>query len=1643
MTAPRPASAASVLSRLVAASAAGVLALGVVGAVAPVADAAAVSVLSDSFSRSVVSGWGSAEVGGAWTTRGGSPSQYAVDGSAATMTLRAGDGPNVDANAVSALDQDITATVTADKIAAGGGNYVALVARRHSTNELYAVQLNLGAAKPVLALFRRNASEAQTNLGAPATSTSTFVAGAAWKIRFSVTGTDPTTLSAKAWPASDTEPSQWAVSTTDSTAALQSAGTPGIADYLSTKATNVPIVVSVSDVAVSATVVPAAPSGLAAVAGATSVDLSWDATSGADSYRVFRDGTLIASPSSTSYTDADLTPGTTYAYAVAATSTVGTSPRTAPVTATPPLPVPVAGSALSDSFSRSVVSGWGSAEVGGAWTTRGGSPSQYAVDGSAATMTLRAGDGPNVDANAVSALDQDITATVTADKIAAGGGNYVALVARRHSTNELYAVQLNLGAAKPVLALFRRNASEAQTNLGAPATSTSTFVAGAAWKIRFSVTGTDPTTLSAKAWPASDTEPSQWAVSTTDSTAALQSAGTPGIADYLSTKATNVPIVVSVSDVAVSATVVPAAPSGLAAVAGATSVDLSWDATSGADSYRVFRDGTLIASPSSTSYTDADLTPGTTYAYAVAATSTVGTSPRTAPVTATPPLPVPVAPTHLAAAAGDGRVDLTWSTVAAASSYSVLRDGTEIASVTEAQYADTGVINGTTYSYAVVAASSSGSSEPSGTAAATPLPPKPATPTSLTAAASQTRVALTWGAVPGADGYRVYRDGELVGSPTASSYADTGLTDGTPYEYTVSSVNVAGSSALSDCVSATPMPPIPVPPVGLTATGGDGRVSLAWPAVSGASGYRVVRDGTAVATVASTSYSDTAVSNGRSYGYSLVATNMAGGSAPSTVVNATPMPPVPAVPGGLSAAAGDTAVTVSWSAVSRADDYVVSRNGTVVATVSATSFTDTGLANGTTYSYTVAAHNITGTSGASTAVSARPLPPLPPAPSAPSLSAGDQRVTLSWGTVATATSYVVYRDGIAVAAGLTATSFTDTGLVDGTSYTYTVASTNIAGTSARSAAASATPMPPLPATPSGLAAVAGDAQVSLTWTAVPSATGYRVYRSGVLVASPTTPTHLDTALVDGTTYGYAVAAVNMSGSSALSSTVSATPARAARASAGAGAPALGSTSYPIPSGAVFVSTTGSDSSPGTLSAPVATVTKALALIPSGGTVVLRGGTYHQGNISVSKAATIQSYPGEVVWFDGTTKVSTWAAEGSVWRSDNWMAAFDHSPTYTPGAPDSTTPGWSFVNAAYPMAAYPDMVWIDGVELRPGVERGCRDRREVLRGHHQPPALRRHQPVGAHRRGLRPAEGARGQRLERDLPRVRRTPLCHQRPDDGDGHRQRRARGRGRPRRHRQRDAGTHRCQPALRDRQSRHRDAQRDSSGCPRLRRQPDRGRAARDQQQRRALQRFAGLGRPEDRALAQPGRARLGHDEQLRAGTLVRRVLLQHDDHGQRAHLQQRPRAQRGDQRQRCHRRQHRDRQLRQRHEDQQHRAPDDLEQHDRSQQQGTSGSSRTAAKPEQPLHRRPRPPPVAARRDHAVVSANHISVRNNTFTDATRERHARDRGLTKTADRRADGRHHRRQRLHAATLQHARLAVVWSAGSGNSGNPYVYTTL
>jgi fibronectin type 3 domain-containing protein len=292
------------------------------------------------------------------------------------------------------------------------------------------------------------------------------------------------------------------------------------------------------------------------------------------------------------------------------------------------------------------------------------------------------------------------------------------------------------------------------------------------------------------------------------------------------------------------------------------------------------------------------------------------------------------------------------------------------------------------------AGSASGGSNAGGNGSTPSGAVAPATPVGLTATAGNAQITLTWTASANATTYNVKRGTTTGGpytqisAPTATSFTDTGLTDGATYFYVVSAVNSAGASANSVEVSAKPAAPAQVPavPTGLMAAAANTQVRLTWSANATATSYNVKRTTTTggpytkISSPSATNFTDTGLTNGTTYFYVVSAVNSTGESANSAQASATPGAPTqsPSAPTGLTAAGGNTQISLAWTASSGATSYYIKRSATnggpysQVATASVPSLVDTGLTNGTTYFYVVSALNSIGESPNSAQASAIP-----------------------------------------------------------------------------------------------------------------------------------------------------------------------------------------------------------------------------------------------------------------------------------------------------------------------------------------------------------------------------------------------------------------------------------------------------------------------------------------------------------------------------------------------------------------------------------------------------------------------------------------------------------------------------------------------
>ncbi len=245
-----------------------------------------------------------------------------------------------------------------------------------------------------------------------------------------------------------------------------------------------------------------------------------------------------------------------HTYAAAGTYTIGltvtdnageTATATRSVTVTAPgQPATLA----TDTFSRTVTNGFGTAEVGGPWTTTGTS-SRYSVSGTGRAVFSAPGATNNAYLAGVSSTATDLRMTVSADKAATGSGIFVSPIVRRVVGVGAYQAKIVLRSTGAVgLSLVRVNATGGGEVVISSAVNVPglTVAAGDTLAVRLQAVGTDPTTVQAKVWKSGTPEPSTWQRSATDATAGLQAAGGIGVSMYLSSTATNTPLTLSFDD---------------------------------------------------------------------------------------------------------------------------------------------------------------------------------------------------------------------------------------------------------------------------------------------------------------------------------------------------------------------------------------------------------------------------------------------------------------------------------------------------------------------------------------------------------------------------------------------------------------------------------------------------------------------------------------------------------------------------------------------------------------------------------------------------------------------------------------------------------------------------------------------------------------------------------------------------------------------------------------------------------------------------------------------------------------------------------------------------------------------------------------
>ncbi|MBF0331419.1 MAG: fibronectin type III domain-containing protein [Candidatus Omnitrophica bacterium] len=520
-----------------------------------------------------------------------------------------------------------------------------------------------------------------------------------------------------------------------------------------------------------------------------------------------------------------------------------------------------------------------------------------------------------------------------------------------------------------------------------------------------------------------------------------------------------------------------------------TSLTVSWGASSGATSYTVSRSGAADMSSAtdlgaqSSGFTNGSLASGTHYWYTVTAVNAAGLSLPSPTGTGTT-IGVPGAPVIGLASAGNTQVSISFTAPASdgGSAITVYTATSNPGGFTGTSASDstpitvTGLSNGTPYTFTVTATNVAGTSAASAVSNSVTPAGVPGAPTSVVATAGSTTASVTFVA-PSSNGggamtYTVTGGGTDTNAGTNNlTHAITGLTNGTPYTFTVKATNSMGQGAGGTSNTVTPAG-VPNAPSSVVATAGNTTASVTFVAPSsnggGAMTYTVTGGGTDTnAGTNNLTHAITGLTNGTPYTFTVTATNSVGTGAGGVASAVTPAG-VPNAPSSVVATAGSTTASVTFVAPSSngggAMTYTVTGGGTDSnAGTNNLTHAITGLTNGTPYTFTVKATNSVGQGAGGVSNTVTPAG-VPGAPTSVVATAGSTTASVTFVAPSSngggAMTYTVTGGGTDTNAGTNNLTHAITGLTNGTPYTFTVTATNSVGQGAGGVSNTMTPVAP-------------------------------------------------------------------------------------------------------------------------------------------------------------------------------------------------------------------------------------------------------------------------------------------------------------------------------------------------------------------------------------------------------------------------------------------------------------------------------------------------------------------------------------------------------------------------------------------------------
>ena len=301
-------------------------------------------------------------------------------------------------------------------------------------------------------------------------------------------------------------------------------------------------------------------------------------------------------------------------------------------------------------------------------------------------------------------------------------------------------------------------------------------------------------------------------------------------------------------------------------------------------------------------------------------------------------------------------------------------------------------------------------------------------------------------------------------------------------------------------------------------------IGLSWDIPYEAEQFLIVRDGDTIASTFNNNYIDRNVTSGIFYCYQISAVNSFAISGPLS--NTECEKALISPPSNFSGTISQDTIRLTWSNVLEANQYRLYRDGDLIYTGDALSYTDANLSFSTTYNYTISCMDNIGEEGPQSS----PLELLTEvellAPSFLNTTRYIESIGLSWDSPVGAEQFLIIRDDVLIGSTFE-TSYIDQTTASNTTYCYKITALNSNGISSPLSEPACDK--PYIGTPDNFTGLISQNMIQLSWSNVEGANEYNLFRNGTIIYNGSELTFLDDNLNYGTAYNYTISSFDLSG----------------------------------------------------------------------------------------------------------------------------------------------------------------------------------------------------------------------------------------------------------------------------------------------------------------------------------------------------------------------------------------------------------------------------------------------------------------------------------------------------------------------------------